>query len=142
MYAAIPSSLEGWFQIFFLPKTEFDIIIYLVCMNPLVITWPVPFPSDSVERVSCRVTEPKVNCLLDFIPIVFHWSWFWIGTLRQNISIVSMVWFQEAYVEGIVNVTEVKVAIEVESVVVAVVVNLCNWKRSQPSWFHLLVDIQ
>ena len=44
--------------------------------------------------------------------------------------------------EGIVNVTEVKVAIEVERVVVAVVVNLYNWERSQPSWFHLLVDIR
>ena len=44
--------------------------------------------------------------------------------------------------EGIVHVKEVKVAIEVESVVVAVVVNLCNCERSQPSWFHLLVDIR
>ena len=44
--------------------------------------------------------------------------------------------------EGVVNVTEVKVTIEVESVVVSVVVNLCDWERSQPSWFHLFVDIR
>ena len=137
-----PSSLEGWFQIFFSPETKFDIIINLICMNPLVITWQVPFPSDLIERVSVCVTEPKVNCLLDFIPIVLHWSWFCIMSLRENLLIVFAVRFQEAYVEGIVNVTQVKVAIEVEGVVVAVVVNLCDWERSQPSWFHLLVDIR
>ena len=125
-----PSSLAGWFQIFFLPTREFDIIIYVICMNPLVITWQVLFPSDLIERVSACVTEPKVNCLLDFIPIVFHWSWFCTVTLRANMWIVFALQFQEAYVEGIVNVTEVKVAIEVESIVVAVVVNCCNWERS------------
>ena len=137
-----PSSLEGWFQIFFLPKRKFDVIINLICMNPLVIIWQVPFPSDLIERVSGRVTEPKVPCLLDVIPIVLHWSWFCIMTLRENLLIVFVLRLQEAYVEGIVNVTEVKGAIEVESVVVAVVVNLYDWERSQPSWFHLLVDIR
>ena len=88
------------------------------------------------------MTEPKVNCLLDFIPIVFHWSWFCIVTLEENLLVVFAVRFQEAYMECIVNMTEVKVAIEVESVVVTVVVDLCNWERSQPSWFHLLVDIR
>ena len=122
------SSLEGWFQIFFLPKTEFDVIIYLICMNPLVITWQVPFPSDLIEGVSAWVTEPKVNCLLDFIPIVLHWYRFCIMTLRENLLIVFSVRFQKSYVEGIVNVTEVKIAIEVLSVVVVVVVNLCNWE--------------
>ena len=137
-----PSSLEAWFQIFFVPKTKFDIIINLMWMNPLAITWQVPLPSDLIERVSACVTEPKVNCLLDFTPIVLHWSWFCMMTLRQNLLIVFAVRFQEAHVEGIVNVTEVKVAIEVESVVVAVVVTLCNWERSLLSWFHLLVDIR
>ena len=60
-------------------------------------------------------------------------------TLWEHMLLVFTVRFQEANVEGIVNVTEVKVAIEVESLVVAVVVNLCNWERSQPAWFHLLV---
>ena len=128
-----PSSLEGWFQIFFLPKTKFDIIINLIFMNPRVIRERVPFLSDLIERVSSRVPELNVNCLLDFIPIVFDWFWFCIVTLRENLLIVCTVRFQESYVEVIVNVTEVRVAIEVESVVLAVVVNLCNWERSQPS---------
>ena len=136
-----PSSLEGWFQIFFLPKTKFDIIINLICMNPLVITWRVPFPSDLIERVSGRVTEPKVNSSLDFIPIVVHWSGFCIVTLRENLLIVFAVRVQESYVEGVMNVTEVNVASEVEGVVVAIVVNSCNWEWSQPSWFHVLIDI-
>ena len=106
-----PSSLEGWFQIFFLPKTKFDIILNLICMNPLVITRRVPFASDLIERVSGRVTEPKVNWLLDFMPIVLYWSWFCIITLRENLWIVFALRFQEAYVVGIVNVTLVKVAI-------------------------------
>ena len=138
----VPSSLERWFQIFFLPKPKFDIIINLICMNPLVITWQVRFPSDLIERVSAWVPKPQVNCLLDFIPIVLHWSWFCMMTPRENLLIVFTVRFQEAYVAGIVNVTKVKVAIEVESVVDAVIVNLCNWEWSQSSWFHLLVDIR
>ena len=137
-----PSSLEGQLQIFFLPKTTFDIIIILICMNALVITRQVPLQSGLIERVSSWVTELKVNCLLDFIPVNFHWSWFCIVTLRKNRLVVFAVRLEEAYVEGIVNMTEVRVAIEVASLVVAVVVNLCNWEWAQPSWFHLLVYIR
>ena len=55
--------------------------------------------------------------------------------------VVLALWFEESYVEGVMNVTQVKVAIEVEGVVVTLVVNLCYWEGSQPSWFHLFVDI-
>ena len=37
--------------------------------------------------------------------------------------------------------TEVRVAAELDSVVVTLVVNLRNWGPSQVSWLHLLVDI-
>ena len=43
--------------------------------------------------------------------------------------------------KGFVNLTQVRIAAEVESVVVALVVTLCNWEWSQASWLHLLVDI-
>ena len=88
------------------------------------------------------MTKPKVNCLLDFISVILHWSGFCIVTLRENLLVVFALWFQESYVKGVVNVTEVRVASEVEGVVVTLVVNLCYSERSQPSWFHLLVDIR
>ena len=62
------------------------------------------------------MTEPNVNYLLDFIPITFHWSWFCMVTIRENLLVVLAVWFQESYVEGVMNVTQVKVASEVEGV--------------------------
>ena len=43
--------------------------------------------------------------------------------------------------EDIVDVAVVKVAAEVESVIVTLVVNLSDWEWSQPSWFHSLIDI-
>ena len=133
-----PTSLEGGFQIFFLPKSEFDFFIYFICMNPLVITREVPLPSNLVQSVSSRVTELKINCLLDFIPVIFHWAWFGMVTQRECLLVVLAIGFQETDVERIVDVTEVKVAAEVESVIVAVLVNLCNWERSLLSWLHLL----
>ena len=104
MASMAPSSWQGWFQIFFLRKTEFDIIINLICMNPLVITWQVRFPSDLIERVSTRLTEPKVNCLLDFIPIIFYWPWLGMMTQRECLLVVLAIGFQEADVESIVDV--------------------------------------
>ena len=43
--------------------------------------------------------------------------------------------------ESIMNVTEVKGAAEVESVIVTLVVNLSDWEWNQPSWFDFLIDI-
>ena len=62
-------------------------------------------------------------------------------TLRKNLLVVLALWFQESYVEGIVNMSEVKVATEVEGIVVTLLVNLSYWEGSQPSCSHLVVDI-
>ena len=87
------------------------------------------------------MTEPEVNCLLDFIPVIFHRTWFTVVTLREFMLVIVMVRYQESDVEGFVNLTKVSIAAEVESVIVALVIDLCNWDRSQSFWRHLLVDI-
>ena len=87
------------------------------------------------------MAEPKVNCLVDFIPVILHRSWFTVLTLREFLLLILAVRFQESHMKGFVNMTQVRVAAEVASVMVALVVNFCNWERSQPSWLHLLVDI-
>ena len=94
-----------------------------------------------VDRVSRWVTEPEINCLLDFISVIFHWSWFFIMSMREYFLVVLAVGYQETYVKVVVNMTQVKVAGEVEGIVATLVVNLRHWEGSQPSRFHLLVDI-
>ena len=61
--------------------------------------------------------------------------------LREFIEVVLEVEFQESNVKGIVKVTEVRVAAEVESVIVTLVVALRVRERSQLSSLHLFVDI-
>ena len=110
-------------------------------MNPLVMTWSISFPSNLVERVSGWVSEPKVNCLLNFIPVMFHWSWFGLVTLRDYVIVVPGIVFQEPYVKAVVNMTEIKVAAEITYVIVMLVVNWRNWEWSHPSSLHLFIDI-
>ena len=98
-------------------------------------------PSNLIERLSRWVTDPKVNCLLDFILVILHQSWFSVVTLREFLFVILGVEFQEFYVGGFVNVTQVRAAAEVQSVYVALLVHLCDWGRSQPSRLHLLVDV-
>ena len=62
-------------------------------------------------------------------------------TPREYFLVVLAVGFQETYVKVVVNMTEVKVAGEVAGIVATLVLNLCHWEGSQPSRFHLLVDI-
>ena len=77
------------------------------------------------------MTKPEVNCLLHLIPVIFQRSWFTVVTLREFMLVILTVRFQESSVEGFVNLTEVSIAAEVKSVIVALVVDLCNWDRSQ-----------
>ena len=136
-----PSALEGWLEIFFLPKHELHFFIDLIYMNPLVVTGQISLPSNLIQGISGGVTEPEFNRLLDFILVICHWYWFYIVTLWQYLLVVLAIRFQESYVKGIVSMTEVKVAAEVEGIVVMLVVYLCNWEWTQPSPLHFLVDI-
>ena len=43
--------------------------------------------------------------------------------------------------KGLVNMTQVSIAAEVESVIVALAVNLSDWERSQSAWLPILLDI-
>ena len=104
-------------------------------MNPLVFTGQVSLLSDLIKGISGCVTEPEVNCPLDFISIILHRSWFYIVALWENLWLVFAVRLQESYMKGVMNMTEVKVAAKVKGIVTTLVVNLCNWERSQPSWF-------
>ena len=63
-------------------------------------------------------------------------------TLLELMEVIVAVEFQESYVKSFVNVTEVRVAAEVESVIVALVVSLSEWEWFQLSWLHLFVDIR
>ena len=94
-----------------------------------------------MERFPARVTEHKVNWLLDCIPVIFDWSWLSIMTLREYLLVIFSLGFQEFYVKSVVNVPQVRVTAKVEGVVIALVVNLYDCEGSQPSGFHLLVDI-
>ena len=87
------------------------------------------------------MTEPKVNCLLDFMPVILHRSCVTVVTLREFLLVILAAEFQESYVQGFVNVMQVRVAAERQSVIVALVVNLCHVERSQPYLLHLLVDV-
>ena len=70
--------------------------------------------------------EPTIPCILDFIPVIFDRSWFTVGTLLAFMLIIAAVGSQESYVKGFVNLMEVSIAAEVESVVVALLGNLGN----------------
>ena len=85
--------------------------------------------------------EPKVNCLLDFIPGILHRFWFSVLMLQEFLLVIHELEFQESHGKSFVNVTKVRVAAEVDSVIVGLVVDLCNWESSRPSWLHLRVDV-
>ena len=87
------------------------------------------------------MTGRKVNCLLDFILVIFYWFWFPVVTLVEFMEIILAVGCQQCHVKSFLNVTVVRVAAEFESVFVALVVILSNWERSQPSWLYLFVAI-
>ena len=87
------------------------------------------------------MTVPEVNCLPDFIPVILYRSWFPEMMLQESLFVILAVEILESYVKGFVNVTQVRVAAEVETPIVALVVKLCNWVRAQPSLLDLLVDV-
>ena len=136
-----PSPLEGRLQVFFFPKSKLHFFIYLVTVDPLILTPLISLPPHLIQRFPRWVPESEVNCRRDFIPVILHWSWFTAVTLRKFLLLILAVGYQVSYMEGFVNVTEFTIAPEVASVIVALVVNLCNWEWSQPFWHHLLLDI-
>ena len=125
-----PASLERWLQVFLLPKSTLDFFIYLIAVDPSILTWSIFFPSDLIEMFSCGVPEPEVNYLLDFIPVILNPARFPGVMLREFIFVILAVRFLAPYLEAQVNLTDVKIAAMVETVIVALVVDFCNWDLS------------
>ena len=69
------------------------------------------------------MTEDKVNCLLDFIPVIFHLSWLTVVMLPEFMEVILVLGFQKSYVTGCVHVAELRVATAVRRVILALIVN-------------------
>lgn len=76
------------------------------------------------------MTKCKVNCRLYFLPVILDASWFSVVMVRVFMLMILAVAWQQSYVTGLVNVQEVRVAAEVESAMVTLVVDLCDWESS------------
>lgn len=70
------------------------------------------------------MTGSETICLLDFIPLIFHWSCIGIEKQWQYLLVVPTMGSQETYIKGVVNMMQVKGAAALASVIVTVVVNL------------------
>lgn len=86
-----PSSLDGSLPVFFLPQSEFDIFIYLVTVDRLILPTEISCLSNQIEQFSSCGTEPKVNCLLDFIPLSFHGYWLTVVSMRECMVVIRAV---------------------------------------------------
>lgn len=88
------------------------------------------------------MTKHKVNCVVDFLHVILNGSLITVVTLPEFMLVILAAGFQESYGKAFVNVMLVRVAAEVERIIVALVLNLSYWAGSQPSWCHLCVDMR